>query len=132
MTKLTYFALHGLKALSFEKPETVLDLVRKLLAYFETRGRTRSAKPSLIPGLDKCLANYTEGTYQHWVVAQAVDRIKESHQNRTEEYEKRRCRTRVRNNKTAKSVMGALKDRISGLRRLEKKLVSKGAKTFAE
>lgn len=129
MTGLTHNILHDSWLRSYNKGETVLDLVRERIDHLRTYGHTRSAKPKLPLGLDEC--PYMEGTYQHWVVAWEIWFIKRSHREDVEKYEKARCKTRARN-KASKSAMATVKEKISGLRKLEEMLVHKGAKTFAE
>lgn len=130
MTEHSYSVVRDSMCRSYMKGETVLDLVRELLSHLRAYGRTRRTKPSLPPGLDECL--YTEGTYQHWVVARAVSRVKRSYRESMERYEKGRCKARARNNKASRSMVAAVKSKISGLQKLEEMLVQKGAKTFAE
>lgn len=125
----TYSVVHTDWYRSHTKGETVLDLVRERLDQLRTYGLsgcTESAKPLLRTGLDESL--YTEGTYQHWVVASTIREAKRSQQD-DEIY---MCKARSRTVKDVESLMAAMEDKISGLQKLEEVLVQKGAKTFEE
>ncbi|MBE3047429.1 hypothetical protein IMZ48_33935 [Candidatus Bathyarchaeota archaeon] len=78
-----------------------------------------------------CLARYKEGTYSHWVVARDIASVKELHGERMEAYEKGRCGVRTGTAKFAAQRVAVL-NKISSLQKLEKLLVAKGGKTFAE
>lgn len=129
MPGLSYSIAHTDWCRSHSKGETVLDMVRELLDYLRVHGLpgcTDSAKPLLRPGLDESL--YTEGTYQHWVVASVIREAKRSQHDK----EKDKCRARARTIKESKSLMPVMEGKISGLQKLEEVLVQKGAKTFEE
>lgn len=132
MTQTAYYALKNEHTRRYSKGETVLDHVRSILAHLRRYNPVR-AKPVLTPGMDECLSGYAEGTYQHWTVSRNIAQTKSVYEDEMKEYEKETCSVRSKKDETSKKArMAALKDMISGLEELEKMLVSKGAKTFAE
>lgn len=130
MPRNTYAIIRG-ESFWYVKGKTVLDVVRDTIACLDMAERVPRVKPALTQGLDECLSRYKEGTYRHWAVSTDVARHKKSDRKLMGEFEKSRCETRRRNAKFA-AQRAALEDKISGLQKLEKLLVSKGAQTFAQ
>ena len=131
LTQPAYFALRSGYSRGY-KAESVLDVVRGILTHLRRYNPDR-AKPVLTPGMDEFLSRYAEGTYQHWTVSRDIARRKSQYEEEVKEYEKETCSARSKKQKPSKEArMVALKDMISDLEKLEKMLVSKGAKTFAE
>ena len=131
LTQSAYYALRSGYNRVYNA-ESVLDVVRRILAHLRRYNPART-KPVLTPGMDECLSKYVDGTYQHWIVSRNISQKKSRYEEEIKVYEKETCSARSEKQKLSEEArMAALKDMICGLEKLEKMLVSKGAKTFAE
>jgi len=134
MTPMSYDLLHNEWQRRYNSGETALDIVRERLKNLRKyKGEMPSQKkPKLIQGLDEHLDQFMEGSYQHWMVKKDVERQKTSHEQQMENYEKDACKVRVKNLKGIAEKKEAIKEAIEGLEEVERDLVERGAKTFAQ
>ncbi|KAH8176109.1 ankyrin repeats (3 copies) domain-containing protein [Sarocladium implicatum] len=109
-----------------------LDVVRGLLHRLSTlrlqRANSHVSPPTLPIGLDDTLKRYETGSYQHWLVAEAVDTLKEDHEKQMKGLPKKVEQAK----KTAHEYEEAVDELVSRLEEVEKTLKSHGAKRFIE
>lgn len=116
----------------YTKGTSVLDLVRdmiEILSEYEGEESTVT-KPEIQPGLDAYLEKLEPGTYRHWLVSRDVRQKKKNFDISMECYEKRL--KELESVRGAAEKLEAVQDTLNGFKSLEKFMVTKGAKTFAE
>jgi hypothetical protein len=115
----------------YNKGRLALDVVRGLLTRLgtlrEQKAKTRSA-PQPQPGMDTFLAQFEEGTYQHWLVAEEVESKTKAFEKRLKSFQD----SEAHEKKVAKEYEEAVDELVAKLHAVEEALLAHGAKTFEE
>lgn len=125
---------HYLFASSYSRcpGESALDLVNKhlesLRAYDPEFGAP--VRPRMPGKLDASLANFEEGTYQHWVVSKEIGKRRMQFRKDLKAFKKARAAFHSRPGFAEKAA--AIEDAIKTMEKIKEALLAKGAKTFAE
>ncbi|KAI1176036.1 ankyrin repeat protein [Nemania sp. FL0916] len=112
--------------------QTALDVVRQLISHLraykgEPVNRPLAKEPR---GTTEFLSQFAEGTYQHWLLSNKIDEKIEGYKRGLEHHKKEQERVASLEGLTQKRE--AIQDLLSQLEEVEKALLEKGAKTFAE
>ncbi|KAI0144644.1 ankyrin repeat protein [Xylariaceae sp. FL1272] len=141
VTKASYKCIRNEWARRYNKGETALDVVRKLLGklrdYTGQKGvalqdgqRQVKHRPSKPRGIPEFLSQFKESTYQHWVaLVDARDTFKH-YKAELEKYEEQERRLGALKGRKAK--LDAIEGTISQLDKVEDGLLKRGGKTFKE
>jgi hypothetical protein len=112
---------------------SALDLAQRQLEVLRDYQRNRAPGPSppeLPEGIDSFLDNFEEGTYQHWVVSQDIERIRGSYQINLRGYEKQKAAHESASGEKEKA--SAIEKATKKVETVYKALLAKGAKTMSE
>jgi hypothetical protein len=112
--------------------ESALDLAENHLAAlrrYEGETQTSSA-PSLPEGMDIYLKKFEEGTYQHWVVSEEINRRRASYREDLKRYEQQKTASGSPPGVKEKEV--AIAGALETMEKVREALLAKGAKTFAD
>ncbi|KAK3695330.1 hypothetical protein B0T22DRAFT_369114 [Podospora appendiculata] len=114
------------------KGETALDLVKKGLEALRAFGGETGdvSKPSLPPGIETYLENFEEGTYQHWVVSNDIEKARGCYAAMLKEYQDKQVHMSALEGFPEK--MAAISETLTTLEKVEQAIISSGGKTFAE
>lgn len=113
--------------------ETALDLVRKSMKHINMamdKDDYQYKKPQARPGMDEYLQKFKPGTYSHWVVSEDIEACKKRLRTATQG-----AMDAIQNPSAPSSRLEKkriLLELVGKLEHLEKKLLSKGAKSFSE
>ncbi|KAI1660959.1 ankyrin [Daldinia decipiens] len=152
MTKVSHDVVKG-HGSSYNKGQTSLDLTRDILgqareyrgmlaessqttesgealSFYSTQSHNLQKRPAEPFGIEEFLANFSEGTYQHWVVSMDATEKIERHKSDLKFFETQKENSA--NLQDVTEILDVLEDAISQLESLEKVLEAKGAKTFKE
>ncbi|KAI3549731.1 hypothetical protein CABS01_12565 [Colletotrichum abscissum] len=132
MTTNSYRAIENDYQRAYNKGETALDLVQqqlKKLRDFKSDKFTQ-IMPHLSAGMDEFLARYPEDTYQHWQISENIYWRRVNYKRGVESYEK--AKKDFEELKGVPEKIEAIKEVITSLEKLEKAIIDKGGKTFAE
>ncbi|KAI1364570.1 ankyrin repeat protein [Xylaria arbuscula] len=147
VTKASWDVINNEWARRYNSGETALDVVRTSLkelrkydgepagAVLRTRSHRRSAyTPSSVPeaprGTEEFLSKFSEGTYQHWLVSNDIEKKMEDYKYDLKKLEEEK--ERVASIQGMAEKKEAIQSMISQLEKVEAALVEKGAKTFKE
>ncbi|KAG8421227.1 hypothetical protein J3458_003122 [Metarhizium acridum] len=116
----------------YTKGTSVLDLVRDMIEILSEYDGEKSTitKPEIQSGLDAYLEKLKPGTHKHWLVSLDVQIKKKDFRTSVQSYEKHT--EAVDNIKGAPEKLEAVTEALAAFKSLEKFMVSKGAKAFAE
>ncbi|CVL06999.1 related to ankyrin repeat protein [Fusarium mangiferae] len=115
----------------FNKGRLALDIVRGMLSRLETLREVKAKvkpEPKLQPGMDSFLAKFSEGTYQHWLVAGDIEGKREVLEQRLKAYRESNAEDR----KVAGEYEEVINELVAKLRAVEEALLSQGARTYEE
>ncbi|KAK3372674.1 hypothetical protein B0H63DRAFT_564053 [Podospora didyma] len=133
MTPISYQLLTDLWQRSYNKGETVLDVVRthmENLRKYSGEKFPGGAKPELQEGMDEYLSGLDEGSHLYWLASEDVKTKKERHEEAIKKYEKE-----VKQFEELKGLAEkkqAIQEALEGMEEIEAFLMEKGAKTFKE
>ncbi|CAJ2513477.1 Uu.00g015960.m01.CDS01 [Anthostomella pinea] len=156
LTKASHNIIRNAYARRNQQGQTALDLVRELLMqlrkyegepdeptqqsgarrhelgarFMLTSKRFSNERPDEPQGTNDFLANFTEGTYQHWLVSTDIDERMDSYKHHMKELKKQEEKNKGLRGLAEKKE--AIADVVSELEKVEKALETKGAKTFKE
>ncbi|OLN95948.1 hypothetical protein CCHL11_05046 [Colletotrichum chlorophyti] len=132
MTTNSYHAIEDEWQRSYRRGETVLDLVRHQLKNLKEYGgeKFNQSKPELPSGMDEHLQNFEEGTYKYWMVSEDIQGRKDQCKINQKTYEEAKMAHELLEGASEK--IAAIKEVITSLEKLEKKIIEKGGKTFEE
>ncbi|VUC26031.1 unnamed protein product [Clonostachys rosea] len=88
-------------------------------------------KPALQPGIDEYLQKYKPGTYQEWVVKEAIKPLTNEFENQMEEYE-RQLQAAKDQSEAITDEDGTMKDLKQAFEEFRTVLVLRGSKPFSE
>lgn len=131
LTQTAYRYLHATYRYG-SKGESALDLVReklKLLREYEGDG-VSAAMPVLPEGIDTYLERFEAGSYQHWVVSDAIQ-TKQT-EVRREQRKFKRDLSKAMDSTGKAEKMEAIQEIIATLEKIERTMLDKGAKRFEE
>ncbi|KAI0970115.1 ankyrin repeat protein [Xylaria arbuscula] len=137
MTKASWEMVRDEWARRYKSGETALDVVRKILG--ELRNYDENSSTTKLPigfvdeeprGAAEFLSQFSEGTYQHWLVSSDIDRKKREEKKKMDFFKKEEERVASLRGRDAKRE--AIQDVVSQLEKVEAALLEKGAKTFKE
>ncbi|KAK3310531.1 uncharacterized protein B0T15DRAFT_481869 [Chaetomium strumarium] len=112
---------------------STLDLAQRQLEILRDYQRNSAPTPSppeLPEGIDSFLGNFEEGTYQHWVVSENIERVRRSYQLNLRSYEKERAASNSAPGEREKAT--AIEEAIKTVETVYKALLANGAKTMSE
>lgn len=147
LTKASWNVVRNEWARRHHRGETALDVVRK----FASKLRRYEGEPVRVRseannwgcgtmatlstteeprGAAEFLSQFTNGTYQHWLVSSSINEKMEGHKRNLQNLEKEK--ERISSLKGLAEKKEAIEDILSQLELVESALLEKGAKTFAE
>ncbi|KAF5575373.1 ankyrin repeat [Fusarium pseudocircinatum] len=115
----------------FNKGRLALDIVRGMLSRLETLREVKAKvkpEPKLQPGMDSFLAKFSEGTYQHWLVAGDIEGKRAVLEQRLKAYRESNAEDR----KVASEYEEVINELVAKLRAVEEALLSHGARTYEQ